>query len=73
MNGTFPIRNSHFFRFREDDYILENLDANAVKLALNNWEAGKVHETDGNRWNDLGVTQELSSVGFCGVDASFYS
>ena len=28
-----------FFRFREDDYILENLDANAVKLALNNWEA----------------------------------
>ena len=39
MNGTFLIRNSHFFRFREDDYILENLDANAVKLALNNWEA----------------------------------
>ncbi len=29
----------HFERFREDDYILQNLDANAVKLALNNWEA----------------------------------
>ena len=36
--GPFCAKSSVLDVFREDDYILENLDANAVKLALNNWE-----------------------------------
>ena len=32
-------------RFREDDYVLENLNSNNVLLAVNNWE-------DDQRWVD---------------------
>jgi len=36
--GPFCAKSSVLDVFREDDYILTNLDASSVKLAINNWE-----------------------------------
>eukprot|EP00438_Fugacium_kawagutii_P018158 Skav206358 [mRNA] locus=scaffold3448:230697:241751:- [translate_table: standard] len=36
--GPFCAKSSILDVFREDDYVIENLNANEVKLAINNWE-----------------------------------